>query len=894
LALIPGTRLGPYEVSAQIGVGGMGEVYRATDTNLKRAVAIKILPESVAADAERLARFQREAEVLASLNHPHIAAIYGLERSDGITALVMELVEGPTLADRIAQGPIPVDETLPIAKQIAEALEAAHEQGIIHRDLKPANIKVRADATVKVLDFGLAKAMEPPGAPSASASMSPTITTPAMTQAGMILGTAAYMSPEQAKGRAANRRSDVWSFGCVLYEMLTGRRAFEGEDVSDTLASVLKSEPDWNALPADVAPPIRTLLQRCLVKDPQKRVADIAAARFVLDYQTGVEPTNAPAAALPKWRRATTTAAGIGIGALLAAAGVWFLTRPAPLLVVRTTITTSGSATLAQQGTDRDVAITPDGSHVVYRGNNQLLLRALNQLEPAVLSDVGAPQAPFVSPDGKWVGFFDGTTIKKVAITGGSPVTIANPVGADSRGATWGPDGTIVFATSTNAIGLQRVSDAGNGAPTLLTTLDRKRGDADHVWPQFLPGGQAVLFTIIRRGIEESQIAVLDLQTGTSKVLIPGGSDARYIPTGHLIYGVAGTLRAVAFDLERLEISGTAAPVLEGVVTTRQGAANISVAANGSLVYVRGVAAEGGRRTVALLDREGRPTSLAGLPPDTYRDVRVSPDGTSLALSNGPDVSVYDFSRGTLSRLTTDTALDRSPLWTPNGQRIIFTSMRAGYPELFWRPADGSGRDDRFLTRGKDLLDLRANGWSPDGKHLLFTEVPPTVQNAIGQIAIDRPSDATLLIQDEFSNDLAAVSPDGGWMAYQSTRSGRSEIYVQRYPELGNLQQISTAGGRLPLWSGDGRKLFFSSSDGRYMFAVAVQSRSTLVAGRQQVLFEPSVLAQAIGFRPYDLAPDGRFVIIPSGQTKEADGPGSNLILVENWFEEVKRLMPAK
>ena len=546
------------------------------------------------------------------------------------------------------------------------------------------------------------------------------------------------------------------------------------------------------------------------------------------------------------------------IGGLLAAAAIWFLTQPAPPSVVRTTIPTSGSTALALQGTDRDVAITPDGSRVVYRGDNQLLLRALNQLEPTVLSGVGAPQGVFVSPDGDWVGFFDGKHIEESGDHGW-----VTRDGRQSRGRRLarchvGPRRNHhlrhVHAIDRPAARVRCRERRARGPDEARS---RARGP-DHVWPEFLPGGKAVLYTIIEycRGIDESQIAVLDLRTGTSKVLFTGGSDAHYIPTGHLIYGFAGTLRAVAFDLGRLEVVGTAAPVLEGVMTTSQGAADVAVAANGSLVYASGGAGESGRRTVVFVDRQGRATPpLPGLPLDTYRDVRVSPDGASLALSNGADVSVYDFKRATLTRLTTDQGTDRSPLWTPNGQRIIFTSMRAGYPELFWRPADASGRDEPLLTRAKDLLDLRANGWSADGKQLLLTEVPPNVQNAIGQIGIDRPSDASMFIKDAFNNDLAAVSPNGRWMAYQSTRSGRAEIYVERYPERGNLQKISTDGGRLPLWSRDGRELFFSSPDGRQMFTVAVQSGTSFVAGRQQVFFEDSMLAQAIGFRPYQTSP---------------------------------------
>ena len=429
----------------------------------------------------------------------------------------------------------------------------------------------------------------------------------------------------------------------------------------------------------------------------------------------------------------------------------------------------------------------------------------------------------------------------------------------------------------------------------VLTKPDRARGEGFHFWPEFLPGGEAVLFTIIPAtgGIDNGdngQIAVLDLQTGRSKVLIRGGSHAHYVPTGHLVYGATGTLRAVAFDLGRLEVVGTPAPVLEGVVTTDQGAADVAVAANGSLVYVPG--GGGGRQTVMLVDRQGRASPLPGLPPDAYRDVRVSPDGARLALATrAGDIWTYDLVRATLSRLTTDPSQDTRPLWTPDGQRIIFSSDRSGYPELFWRPADGTGSDERLLARAKELRELRANGWSADGRQLLFTEVLPSRQGAIGQIAIDRPSDATVLLKSEFSNDYAAVSPNGRSIAYHSNVSGRQEIYVERYPELGNRQQISTGGGRIPLWSRDGRELFFSNLDGRQMLAVAVQPGTTLVAGRPQVLFEFAMFT-IVGTRAYDIAPDGRFIIIRSGQADGGGGTASNLILVLNWFEELKRLVP--
>jgi Tol biopolymer transport system component len=899
LSLSPGTRLGVYEITALIGEGGMGRVFRARDTTLKRDVAIKVLPPSFTTDPDRLARFQREAEVLASLNHANIAQIHGLETCNGIRALVMELVEGEDLAQHIARGAIPIDEALPIATQIAEALKVAHEQGIMHRDLKPANIKVRPDGTVKVLDFGLAKAMESNGS-APNISQSPTITTPAMTRAGMILGSAAYMSPEQAKGKPLDKRADIWAFGAVLFEMLTAQRAFGGADVADTLAAVLRVEPDWTVLPGAASFPIRTLLRGCLEKDAPLRIADISAALFVLRYLVAGAATEGVSNAghgggADVRRLARFTTAALMLGAAAAGTGVWWSTRPARPSVVRTTITTGGPTALVLQGADRDLAITPDGSHVIYRGNHQLLVRALGRLEPSVLTGSGSPQGAFVSPDGKWVGYFDGATIKKVAIAGGPPVTITSGVGGGPRGATWGPDGTIIFATATEATGLQRVSAAG-AEPTVLTTLDRERGDGDHIWPEFLPGGEAVLFTItsLNRGIGTSQIALLDLRTGTSKVLLHGGSDAHYIPTGHLIYGFSGTLRAVAFDLTRLEVVGTPEPVLEGVVTTSQGAVDVAVSANGSLVYVPGGSGESDQRTIEWVDRQGRATLLPGLPLDAYRDVRVSPNGAALALATEADVWVYDFARAARSRLTTDQAVDRSPLWTPDSRRIVVTSKRAGYPELFWRPADGSGRDERILTRAKDLIDLRANSWSADGRRLLFTEVPRDVQNAIGHVSIDRTSDASLLLAGPTNNDFAAVSPNGRWVAYQSRISGQTEIYAERYPELGDRQTISTGGGRLPLWSRDGQELFFSSADGQSMLVVAVQSGTTLVAGRPKVLFESSMFAQGLGVRPYDLAPNGRFVIIRSGQPEPGDSTAQNLVFVQNWLDELKHLAAAK
>jgi serine/threonine-protein kinase len=712
---------------------------------------------------------------------------------------------------------------------------------------------------------------------------------------GVILGTAAYMSPEQAVGRPADKRSDIWAFGCVLYEMLTGKRAFDGEDMTEVLDAVVRLEPHWDALPADVPPPVRTLLQRCLVKDRHTRIADVAAVRFVLEHHTDFALTNwATAAPRPRrlpWVRVAALTAGAVVVAIAAGIAVWITTRPMLPRVQRFAMAPAGTAALRIADTDRAIAMTSDGSRVIYIGNSgtQVFVRSLDHLEPRAVATGSGLRNLFVSPDGAWVGFVEdrGSILTRVAITGGPTVPVTHMDGAP-RGATWTGD-TIIFATASPATGLQRVRAAG-GEPAALTTPDRARGEGDHLWPEFLPGGEAVLFTITPAAgsIENSQIAVLDLRTGSSTVLIRGGSHAHYVPTGHLVYGVTGSVRAVAFDLARLNVVGTPAVVLEGVAMTESGALNLTVAANGSLLYVPGTAAGRGRQTVVSVDRQGHASSLPGLPPDAYRDVRVSPNGLRLALATQDDVWIYDFTRTTRDRLTTDPAQDVSPLWTPDGQRIVFTSRRAGYPELFWQATDGTSREERLLMRTKDLLDLRGNGWSADRKQLLFTEV--SVGMAIGQMPIDRPSDVKMLLQSAFRNDFAAVSPDGHWIAYSSNVSGRSEVYVERYPELGNRQLISNDGGRMPLWSHDGRELFFSTPDSQQILAVGMQTGTTLVAGRPRVLFSFPTVAFP-GSRPFDLGPDGRFLIVRSGQA-EAAGRASNLVLVQHWFEELKRLVP--
>jgi Tol biopolymer transport system component len=906
VSLTPGSRLGPYEINAQIGAGGMGEVYRARDTKLGRDVALKVLPQAFAADPERLARMRREAHVLAALNHPNIAAIHGFEDTGDTHALVLEFVDGETLAHRIAQGPIPLDEALPIARQIAEALEAAHEQGIIHRDLKPANIKVRPDGMVKVLDFGLAKLNEPAlatrdaGLDGAKGplSLSPTITSPAlMTRVGVLLGTAAYMSPEQTKGRAADKRSDIWAFGCVLYEMLTGRRAFDGEDMTDVLGAVARLDPNWEAVPPGVPDPIRTLMHRCLVKDPRARIGDIAAVRFVLDHQADpmttapVHQGSPPARSFV--RRLQIPAAILITGATTAAAMVFLLPRPTPQPVTRLMVEASGDARVAIDPNDRAIAISPDGSKVAYTGaratvygagvQSSLFVRALDQLQPTLLAGPGNVREPFFSPDGAWVGFFDPVIpLKKVSASGGPPIQLAT-LDSPSRGATWGPDDAIIYATVNPETGLLRISSNG-GEPIVLTRPNQEKGERDHVWPHVLPGGRAVLFTIVPNGpIEDAQIAVLDLRNSSYKVVLRGASDARYVEGGYLVYGLAGTLRAVAFDVDRLEVRGTPVPVLQQVVTTPTGgAANFAVAANGTLAYVSG-SGLGETRTVVWVDRDGHEEPLK-VPPRAYASVRLSPDGTRIALDvrdEQNDIWIWDLQRQTMTRLTFDPSTDNSPTWTPDGRRIAFMSSREGVPRLHWQAADGTGAAELL----GDVLGGQPFSFSPDGTRLLFGAEDLAV------LTIDGRRRMEPLLKDAWN---AEMSPDGRWLAYQSSESGRDEIYVRPFPNVnGGKWQVSAEGGTRPVWARDGRELFYYTAS-RGMIAVPIRAGTTFAAGTAAVVFGGPAFSVPADGRMYDMSADGRrFLMIKQAPaTGERTAAPLQLVVVQHFDEELKRLVP--
>jgi eukaryotic-like serine/threonine-protein kinase len=896
--LSAGTRLGPYEILSALGAGGMGEVYRARDTKLDRFVAIKILPEAFATDTERIARFQREAKTLASLNHPNIAHIHGLEESSGVRALAMELVEGEDLAQRIARGAIPVAEALPIAKQMAEALEAAHEQGIIHRDLKPANIKVRPDGTVKVLDFGLAKAMESTDAASSSVSQSPTITTPAMTQAGILLGTAAYMSPEQARGKPADKRADIWAFGCVLYEMLTGQRAFDGQGVSETLARVIEREPDWAKLPATLSPALRTYIRRCLQKDPRQRVQAVGDVRLALEgaFETAVPQTAAPAG-VAQWRRVAL----VGVAAVVALVGtlMWFTprqTEPVPVRVSRLQLTPTGAAALAIGWNDRDLAITPDGSRVIYVGNQgtQIFVRALDALAPVAVF-TGRVAGLFVSPDGQWIGFYDGLgVLKKVAVAGGPAVTLATIDTAGSSGATWGPDDTIIVATNSVDTGLQQVSAAG-GPLTVLTRPDHAQGEADHFWPEMLPGGRAVLFTItslsLTGGPDATQVAVLDLQTGMRKILVRGGSHAHYVSSGHLVYAAAGTLLAVPFDLARLETRGTPVAVVPDVVTTIKGGVDAVVAGDGTLAYVPGTI-EGTPRTLVWVDRQGRETPIPA-PPRPYLLPALSPDGTRVAVfanDQQRDLWLWDLRRTTLTRLTSTPGVDVVHVWTPDSRRLIFTSERAGVRNLFWQAADGAGAVEQ-LTESPDTQ--YPTGVSPDGRRLIFTDQFPTTANDVMAIELDATRRVMPLVQSPFEERNGTVSPDGRWLAYEANDSGRFDIYVRPFPEVNSGRWlVSTAGGTRPIWTRSGQELVYVSPTGALMAVGVPRGQSWEATTPTMVVREGYFTNLNWWGRSYDVSPDGqRFLMIKEGGADGTATPTS-IIVVQHWVEELKRLVP--
>ena len=899
-----------YRILEKIGQGGMGEVYRASDTKLHRDVAIKLLPEVFASDPERMARFSREAQVLASLNHPNIAAIHGLEEGDGRRALVMELVEGETLAERLARGALPLEEALTVARQIAEALEEAHERGIIHRDLKPANVKVTPAGTVKLLDFGLAKALE--GEPGSSVaidlSQSPTLAGMG-TQMGMILGTAAYMSPEQARGQKADRRSDVWSFGAVLYELLTGKQAFAGDTVSDVLASVLKADPEWSALPSELPAATAQLVRRCLVRDPKQRLQSIGDARIAVaeslarpggpgaTVQLSAPVETSRGRRLLPW--ALFALAAAGLAALLGLRGLRPVTPEAPF---RLAVAISDRALDLSIGASTE--LSPDGTRLAYVVGDDnakaLMVRQLDRLETVQLAagtgTVNIPYHPFFSPDGEWIGFVTPSEIRKIPATGGTAQTVCKV--ERSRGASWSPDGSIVFTPSPGS-GLMRVPAAG-GEPKPLTTLDKAKNEVTHRWPQVLPGAAAVLFTshTKSRDFNEAALEVVVVATGERKRVLSGGSYGRYVPSGHLVYINQTTLFAVPFDLKRLAVTGSPVPILQNLATsTSDGGGQFSFSSTGRFVYLT---AENTVTTypAVWVDRKGAASTLLA-EPGSYANPRLSPDGKRLAFTvlrdNNWDIWVYDLERSVPSRLTFDDAAESEQVWSPDGREIVFSSDKGGLDNLYRKRADGSGEAERLTTSDSAQW---ASSWSRDG-HIALTASATGTGFDLQVMKLEGERKPETFLSTPFREANADFSPDGRFIAYDSNESGRLEVYVRPFPPGGGRWQVSDGGGAYPRWSRSGRELFYRTDTG-IMSAPVEATGDTLRVGKPSSVFQGAFRGGSTGlgiggntFADYDVTPDGqRFVMFPAGS-----GPGRaehpHVMLVTRWFEELARALPA-
>ena len=890
MTLAGGSRLGPYEVLSPLGAGGMGEVYRARDPKLNRDVAIKVLPAAFAADAERLARFQREAQVLASLNHPHIGAIYGLERAGDVEALVLELVEGETLAERIARGPLPVDEALEIARQIADALEAAHEKGIVHRDLKPANVKITPQGRVKVLDFGLAKAASGDSS-SPDASHSPTLTA-AATQAGVVIGTAAYMSPEQARGRAVDKRGDIWAFGAVLFEMLTGRKAFEGETVSDTLAAILMRDPDWSSLPEGTPASVRRVLRRCLDRNPKTRFHDVADARFEMDETIeSSAPSAAPVAAGSRRRGSGLAWIVAAVIAVAGAAGWWrALSAPRAAPSPRTAFAVSIPAADSFASDDTPVlAMSRDGRRLVYAaeraGARQLFLRTLGELETRPLDGTTGARGPFFSPDGEWIGFFaEGGKLKKVPVSGGPAQTILEGITAQ-RGGTWADDDSIIL-TADYAAGLSRVSARG-GRLEPLTKVDAAKGDRTHRWPEALPGGDAVLFTIGSTksvgNYDDAKIALLDRKTGVVRELLQGGSMARFCPPNHLLYVRSRAVLAVPFDVKRRQITGEPFPISEKIAgDPSSGIGYFAVSGGGSLAYFPG-ATESVENRLVVTDRKGAATELP-LPPREYRFPRFSPDGSKIAFSIGSgrgvddEVWVYQLGGGALTRLTFNGG-NFSPMWSSDGKRLVYVSARAKNEGLYSRPADGSGTEQWVYG---DFTARMPSDFSADGRTLLFTH--PSNQLWVTRLneapsAADGSSGVSHML--ESTGYGGVFSPDGRYIAYSAAVGGAvSEVFVQSADESGAKWQLTTDGGWLPVWAGN--EIVYLK--GGQVRAVEARTQPVFQSSPPKTLFEGQFDLRTVPLRNYDVSRDGqRFVFVKGTSELTA----REVDVVTNWSRDL-------
>jgi dipeptidyl aminopeptidase/acylaminoacyl peptidase len=913
-----GDCIGPYSIVSRLGSGGMGEVYRARDATLDREVAIKVLPSLFTSDPQRIERFEREARLLASVNHPNIATIHGVEHTGGIYALVLELVEGETLADRLRStsarskrgGGLPLADVVSIARQIADALEAAHEKGIVHRDLKPANVMIRRDGVVKLLDFGLAKGRidDRHGAP-------PAVSSPVRgsTDAGAIAGTAAYMSPEQARGEPVDRRADLWAFGCVIYEMLADRRAFGGRTTSDVLAAVLEREPDFDALPAETPDGIRRLLRRALIKDPRNRLRDVADARLqlvqgygdVAAWGAGFGTPQSAAArrasdADMRTRRGIRILLPLGIGVSALAIGLTLYrtvdrqSPDAPKIVSRLELVPRESAPLLAGATSGmvgvgNIAISSDGAptRIAYVTNGGVAVRSLDQLDTRVIkAGRGLTAHLFFSRDGRWIGYID-DGLRKMSVDGGPSILLAR-VGAGAT-ATWGEEAIIVADVN----GLFKVSPDG-GTPERIPGATFASHEQP-AFPEILPQDSAVLFTVIAtRTISPSsaatapgsRIEAIDLRTGARKVVVRGGGRPRYISAGHLVYGSGEAINAVSFDAARLEARGDPAHVADG------GASSFGVSREGTLVYRSDDGAK--HRTLVWVDRNGREEDL-GAPPGDYILPRVSPDGLRVALDvGGPDrnIWVWDIRRKLLEIVTLNRAEDGWPRWSPDGRWLFFASTRDGpVPNIYRQPADRSGSPERVLV--SDRLQ-HPTGFAPDGTLIIGERAPDNGQNDIVAYSFDTRR-VEPVISTEIDEGDGAVSPDGRWISYGSGESGQMEVYVRPYPKTdGGQWKVSRNGGRQAAWSRDGRELFYRDYGGA-LIAVPVPPGPRFLPGAQRTILPAQTTyagsGAAITSRTYDVSPDGaRFLMV---RIANANRP-SSLIVVQNWSEELKVRVPVR
>ena len=892
MGLSSGTKIGPYEIVSPLGAGGMGEVYRARDTKLNRDVALKVLPETLSHDAQRMARFEREAQLLASLSQPNIATIHGLEDSGNIRALVMELVEGQTLAEIIAaRHAVPVSDALPMAKQITEALEYAHDHGIIHRDLKPANVKVTPDGTVKVLDFGLAKALDVDASGSNlsnSPTLSPTLSV-AATQAGVILGTAAYMSPEQAKAKNVDRRTDIWAFGCVLFEMLTGKRTFEGEDLTETVVALMRNEPDWEALPADTPPRIKELIRRCLAKDPKQRLQAIGDARIAIEEViSGVGAGLVPARTenvqgrpqgSPLRRALPWAVAGLLAAALIGSVVLGKFSAPAPQPVIRFTVPAPENMQFPDV-VGSMMSVSPDGKQVAFMAQPRpdapptLWVRALDSLTARQIQEAEGG-APFWSPDGQYIGFSTNAGLEKVAFSGGPPQTLC--AASVVRGATWNPDGTILFSSRGS---LYSLPEAG-GTPVLVVSPDKAHGETGYVLPQFLPGGRHFIFTIVGKGFSVGAGLL-----GSKKIthLVAADSDALYAPPGELLYLTGSTLMARPFDANTLRFTGQAVPIAENVGQV-QGApyAYFSVSPSGVLAYQTALSVKQNR--MAWFNRDGKELGKLG-PPGIYECPAISPDGTKVAMDVGPegkaDIWVYDLKRGTGSRLTFNPAYDFNPVWSSDGKRIFFSSERKGQRDIYEKASNGLGTTQLVYA---SKVPKSLNDVSPDGRYAIYDTGGAATQE-LGVLPLGGDHKPFAFVQGKFSAANAQFSPNGHYLAYASNETGRSEVYVQTFPEHLGKWQISTAGGVDPVWGHDGKELYYLDPKNQLMAAQVDTHSPTFQAGIPKALFQAHIMPPSYWRSNFVVSPDSQrfLMLMPPGETKP-----SPITVVVNWPALLKK-----